>query len=239
MTRRQILARFAAAAPAAFLPTMARAEGGTPSAEEILGAVLQSMQRYSLTGSLRTRYKSRRVNVPFSLALAPGSIQFQFAEPAQSILINLAHDGYSLREGAPGAEKPVKADRMKEFIRNTDVRFEDIAFRFLYWKNPVLLGEGERIKLQETWKLRLTNPDEIGPYGVVLLWVDQNSGAMLKLEGYDRKGRLTKKYEVSKVQKSSQNEWMLEEMKVETIDPNTGDTVGSPTYMEVEEAKRK
>ena len=117
--------------------------------------------------------------------------------------------------------------------------FEDIAFRFLYWKNPVLLGEGERIKLQETWKLRLTNPDEIGPYGVVLLWVDQNSGAMLKLEGYDRKGRLTKKYEVSKVQKSSQNEWMLEEMKVETIDPNTGDTVGSPTYMEVEEAKRK
>jgi negative regulator of sigma E activity len=63
------------------------------------------------------------------------------------------------------------------------------------------------------------------------VWIDKASAALLRIEGYDREGRLTKRFEVVAAQKID-GQWMLKQMRVERIDPSTRKTNGI-TYLEV------
>ncbi|HEY5953655.1 MAG TPA: outer membrane lipoprotein-sorting protein, partial [Terrimicrobiaceae bacterium] len=68
-------------------------------------------------------------------------------------------------------------------------------------------------------------------YGVARLWIDQESGALLRIEGYNRDGRLLRRFEIVSAQKID-GLWMLKQMRVETLDPQSGKTVDR-TYLEV------
>ena len=61
--------------------------------------------------------------------------------------------------------------------------------------------------------------------------MDKNSGALTRIEGYDRKGRLSKTFTVVEVQKID-GQWMLKQMRVERMDPETR-TVTLRTYLEI------
>jgi negative regulator of sigma E activity len=63
------------------------------------------------------------------------------------------------------------------------------------------------------------------------VWIDKASAALLRIEGYDREGKLTKRFEVVSAQKID-GQWMLKQMRVERIDPATRKTNGI-TYLEV------
>ena len=102
--------------------------------------------------------------------------------------------------------------------------------RFLYWKNPKLLGE-ERVGPSTAYKIEIPAPPTATEYGVVRVWVDKNKGALTKIEGYDRKGRLSKKFTVVSVQQID-GQWMLKSMSVERVDPETGKAV-LRTYLEI------
>jgi hypothetical protein len=94
--------------------------------------------------------------------------------------------------------------------------------RFLYWPKPALLGT-DRLNLRKCWKLRVTNPDEIGPFSTVIIWVHQASGGLLQMEGYGRapSSHPIKRFRVTRVQRHK-GAFTLRQMVIESINPKTG-----------------
>jgi hypothetical protein len=120
--------------------------------------------------------------------------------------------------------------KLVEPIAGTDLTYEDLALRFLYWKNPRLL-ESETVRSRDAWKIEIPAQRGASQYGVVRVWIDKQSAALLRIEGYDPTGRLVKRFEVVSAQKID-DQWMLKQMRVERIDPETRKTTGI-TYLEV------
>ena len=183
----------------------------------------QAESSYDLEGKLQ---KGRK-KVPFKMSMIEelDMIRFRFSEPIQIISLVLKDNRYQLTEQVAGQKpKELAQERYGEKIRGTDVTYEDLSQRFLYWPNPKLLDdEKERISLgvrRDAWVVRLDNPRRgLGPYGVVKIWIDKESKALLQVEGFDWEGRKVKRFEVVKVQKDkNMGMWLLEQMRVETID---------------------
>src|SRR5438094_763598 len=68
-------------------------------------------------------------------------------------------------------------------------------------------------------------------HGAILLWVDKDNGALMRMEGYDSAGKMIKRFEVVSAQKI-ENRWYLKQMRVERIDPQSG-RVTARTYLEI------
>jgi negative regulator of sigma E activity len=79
------------------------------------------------------------------------------------------------------------------------------------------------------WLIRVNAPDVSGPYYTVDLWVHKDSGGMAKMEAYDRRGKMVKRFEVRKMQKVD-GATALKEMMVESLNQTSGDVKGR-TYM--------
>jgi hypothetical protein len=77
----------------------------------------------------------------------------------------------------------------------------------------------------------LAAPAKDAPYASVLLWVDKESGAIMRMEGFDGNGRLTKRFEVVSAQKI-EGRWFLKQMRVEEMQLGT-DKVQSRSYLEI------
>ena len=93
-----------------------------------------------------------------------------------------------------------------------------------------MLG-ADTIRTRNCWKLRLTAPTNDAPYKTVLLWVDKESGALMRMEGYDQKNLLVKRFEVVSAQKI-EGRWFLKQMRIEEIEPGT-DKVRIRSYLEI------
>jgi negative regulator of sigma E activity len=87
------------------------------------------------------------------------------------------------------------------------------------------------VRSRDAWKIEIPAPRGASQYGVVRVWIDKQSAALLRIEGYDLKGQLAKRFEVISAQKID-GQWMLKQMRVERIDPETRKTTGI-TYLEV------
>ncbi len=70
------------------------------------------------------------------------------------------------------------------------------------------------------------------------IWVDKESRALLQVEAYDRQRRLVKRFKVIVVQKDPElGIWLLQKMRIETIDPQTNRRKW--TYMKMNKPARK
>ena len=202
------------------------------TAEEIQRAVRGSyvQQDMSLNGKLRN--DTTGVEAPFILSMPlDNTIRFRFENPIQILNLDLKDKGFILREALKGSDRPVPKAKYSEKIRGTDITYEDVSMRFLYWPNPAKL-EDEDVNHRNCWRLRLNNPDASGAYGVAYIWVDKGSGSLMQMHGFDRQGKLIKRYKVISGMKV-RNGWMLKQMRIESVDPNTGKTIGR-TYLELE-----
>jgi negative regulator of sigma E activity len=126
--------------------------------------------------------------------------------------------------------KKFSSARLDEKIGGTSVTYGDLALKFLYWPNAQVVG-ADNLRTRECWKLRLAASAKDSPYASVLLWVDQGSGAIMRMEGYDAKGQLTKRFEVVSAQKID-GRWFLKQMRVEEMQPGTNQ-VQSRSYVEI------
>jgi hypothetical protein len=212
------------------------AEPATPSAEEIMRLVRLSyaLQDRKLDGTLRSNDTGREE--PFTLTMTQMIIRFLFDNPKQIVHLDLAAAPPVLREVKPGSSEDVPLSRYDESVRGFDLNYEDLSLRFIYWPNPKLLGEENVALGQKAWKIRVTTPDAKGPYGTVDLWVHQGRGGMAKMEGYDVKGKLIRRYKIASVQKFGDTH-IPEEMRIETVDPTNGKRTGL-TYMTFDKPKK-
>ncbi len=206
-----------------------------PTGDEVLLLVRKSQaQQYlqGLTGKLRSNETGK--SWPMELTMRENVIRFVFQDPNEIINLDLNNSGTKLTRVVAGGKSDVPMSLYGERVRNTDINYEDISMRFLYWPNAKIIGE-DSFSAQKCWQVRVTNPDGRGPYGTVDVWVAKNSGAMMQMEAYDAQGRKVKKFLVRKAQKY-QGAYILKQMRVETFDPATRKVTGI-TYLEIDDPK--
>lgn len=209
------------------LVLFAAAAHAEPDAEAILAAARVNPLGANVT--LKAQLRTGSVTTPFRIVV-DGAVRYQFDSPEQELLLELKDDASVLSERTGGKASPVRPARFDNSVRGTGITYEDLALRFLYWRNPKILGE-ETVRSRKAWKIELQSGRDSSQYGVARLWVDQESGALLRIEGYNRDGRLLRRFEVVSAQKID-GQWMLKQMRVEMLDPATKKVINR-TYLEV------
>lgn len=199
-----------------------------PSAKEILTSVRlqQAQQQIDLQGQLRENEKV----IPFRLTQTGPVIRYSFSNPDEALQLRLGENDSRLEEVTRGGAEKITAAHFDQKVRGTGVTYEDLALKFLYWQNARVTGD-ESIRTRDCWKLELKAPSRQSQYSNVFLWVDKSGGALMRMEGYDWSGRLTKRFEVVSAQKI-EGRWFLKQMRIEQIQPGTG-KVQSRTYLEI------
>src|SRR4029078_758062 len=188
-----------------------------PSAKDILDSVrmVESRQQIDLQGQLR----QDDTVIPFRLMQNGPLIRYTFTDPDETLELRLGENSSRLAVGRDAGTEKVRASKLQEKIRGTIVLYGDLAFKFLYWPNPSLVGE-ENVRTRKCWKLQLRAPSHDSPYSNVFLWVDKASGAMMRVEGYDWDAKLIKRFEVVSAQKIERR-WFLKQMRVEQFQRGT------------------
>lgn len=219
-----------------FLPGVVNAaDEPEPTGDEVLLLVRKSQaQQYlqGLTGRLRSNETGQ--SWPLELTMRENVVRFLFREPNEIINLDLNNSGTRLSRIVAGGKIDMPMSLYSERVRNTDINYEDLSMRFLYWPNAKIMGE-DTFSLQKCWHVRVTNPDGRGPYGTVDAWVAKNSGAMMQMQAFDGQGRKVKQFLVRKGQKY-QGAYILKQMRVETFDPATLKVKGI-TYLEIDDPK--
>ena len=199
-----------------------------PSAQEILASVrmLETRQQMDLHGQLR----DNETVIPFRLIQTGPIIRYSFTNLAEQLQLRLGENSSRLDVVTDTGTEKLAASKLDQKIGGTGVTYEDLALKFLYWPNARVLGQ-ENIRTRNCWKLQLRAPSRESQYSNVLLWIDKTSGALMRLEGYDWNGQLTKRFEVVSAQKID-NRWFLKQMRIEELQPGTN-KVQSRTYLEI------
>lgn len=201
-----------------------------PDAKEILRNVriAQGAQDRTVTGRIRTGPR----RIPFKLTMQEGAVRWEFQDPPQTLLLRLGQSTSTLEEITKGGKSKVSSARYDDSVRGSDITYEDLAMRFLYWKNAVVEGE-QTIALTRCWKVLVAPPDpSASTYSRVRIWSAKNNGALLKCEAFGRDGKLARVFTVVSGQKSKDGLWMLKQMRVETRSAGKRDR--QPTYIEID-----
>jgi len=211
-----------------FLATMAIGADAPPPAREILDQVRlqQSQQQLDLEGQLR----SDATVIPFRITQTGPVIRYTFTNPAEVVQLRLGEDGARLDLVLQNSTKKFSSSRLDERIGGTAVTYGDLALKFLYWPDAQVVGT-DTLRTRNCWKLRLTAPSKDAPYATVLLWVDKESGALMRMEGYDWNGQLKKRFEVVSAQKI-EGRWFLKQMRIEEMEAGTN-KVRLRSYLEI------
>jgi hypothetical protein len=199
------------------------------SAEKLLEGIRlgTTLQHGKLDGHIRKDGK----RTPLSLHLSGEDITFQFHtnNTWSGFHMQLKEGEAKLFETEQGKATPFPPQKIGEAIIGSDVTYEDLSLRFLYWKDAEIVGE-DKIKMQSCYKLRLLNPGKDGRYSLVYIWVHKKYGALMQMAGYDAQGRLLKRFHVTDLMTVDKIQ-TLKKMNVETYQTGTNKVTGV-TYLE-------
>lgn len=209
----------AAAAAIAFTSHAPAQDAGAILEGARVSASLTKLEK-GLTGTVR-KGNSKTALVLF---LMGADIQFQFQEkggPWQVFHMKMGDESTGLYEVTNGKTTKFPATKLTTAIGGTDLTYEDLALRFLYWPGAVLDGS-EDVGGQDCWKIRVNKPKgSAGAYEVAYVWVHKKYGAFMRIRAHNKAGGLIKEFQVEDVMQV-QNVWTLRKMQVATCDPATG-----------------
>ena len=199
-----------------------------PDAQTILknARMAQTGQQRTLAGHLRVQTTGQII--PFTLELAGDTIRYEFKDKA--IILKLGENGSQLMEAAHGDTRNVSPARYDKPVEGTDITYEDLSLKFLYWPKAKIDGSNA-LGFEECWKLHLEPGGQPSSYAVVLLWVSKREGNFLEGEGYNGAGKLVKRFTVRSGQRDPQGGWMLKQMRIETLAEGKGESI---TYLEID-----
>jgi hypothetical protein len=202
-----------------------------PDAREILRnvRVAQAAENRALTGRIRNGPRK----VPFKLTMQKGSVRWDFQDPPQTLVLRLGEKTSSLEEVTADGKTKVSGSKFDDAVRGSDITFEDLAMRFLYWQDAEVEGE-QTIALTKCWKLMVKPPTAAAStYSQVRIWSAKNTGALMKCEAFAPDGKLARIFTVVSGQKSRDGLWMLKQMRIEGVaSRSSGDR--EPTYIEID-----
>ena len=197
------------------------------SAEEIVQMVhlSRALRNDVLQGELNKGGKT----VPFTVKLQENLIHFSFENPKQNINLDITDKGYRLKEVTANSNKEVPAAMYGTGVRGTDLTYDDISFRYLYWGKKVKIGE-ETIKTRRCYVVDLyNNPQRLGEYYLVRIFVDKESGGLMRMQAYDWNGKRIKTCTVTAGMKIN-GATVLKSMDVVRYDPESGKVTGETSF---------
>ena len=204
----------------------ARGAAAEPDPQELLKvARMASTQQEA---SVRGRLRAGAISTPFQLKVDFGRLRFAFENPERVYEVRLDEEtsgvydakGRSLRRG------------MQETVaEGTPVTVEDLSLGFLYWPDARLLGK-ESVRGRGAWKIELRPGKRGSEFAVVRVWLDQASGALLRIEGFDWEGKLLRRFEVVSGQRID-GQWMLKQMRIEKFAPENSSRPTGRSYLEI------
>lgn len=210
-------------------PPRAAAAAQVPDAAALLEAARLQPAGTPLLLEGRLRF-GKRVT-PLKILATGSQIRLEFRDPPQVLQLELAGDGAVLSEILPGRRpSTIPVSRYSEPVRGTPVTLEDLTFHFLYWKNPKVVGE-DSVRTRPAWMVDIPAPRGRSQYGAVRLWLDQDSGALLRAEAFDPQARLVRRIEAVSAQKLD-GRWLPRQVRMEVFDPGTAKITGR-AYLEI------
>ncbi len=180
-----------------------------PDVQEVLEAVRWSATSQPVT--LNGRLRDGRERIPFSIEVKPGVVHYRFQDRPGALRFRFAENTSFLEEiDGQGQARPADPEKM---VAGTSLDQGDLALRFLYWPNAVIERE-ETVRTRKCWLIRLRAPAQGERYAVVFVWIDQSSGALMRMDGHDWEGTLVRRFEVISGQRI-QGRWVLKQMRVQ------------------------
>lgn len=133
-----------------------------------------------------------------------------------------------------GKTQPFPPKKISQAIRGTDVSYEDLALKFLYWPNPKLIGK-QKLNGQDCWRIHLVNPEKTGRYREVSVWVTMKQRALIRVVGYGPRPKVEplKQFEITSVMKVN-SLFTVKTMKVTSFEKKR---VQGTTYIEFDKPK--
>jgi len=225
---RILRAMFAAIVSGFVFETAAFAQDAAPNAQEILAHYrdMQSAQHRTLAGELRNGGKVS----PFHLVLNGTTVMYQFTNPPPvTLVLHLGADGAKLDQVTREGTQQVTGSSFAVPVLGTDITYEDVAMRFLYWPDAKVLGEDTKIA-RKCWKLELRPPAGLKTaYASVVVWIDQASSAMMSAQAFDANGKLATEFKLIEPQMLD-GVWLPKKVRIQRM--KDGEPVdSSPTYL--------
>lgn len=210
-----------------------------PTAEQIMSSVRQVaafQDEQDLSGVIR----KGRSKTPISMFLRGKDIQFALKGGEERFHLRLNADKQDLFEIADGKSRPFPNQKIAAPIAGTDVSYEDLALKFLYWRNPSIVAE-ERLNGQDCWRLHVANPEKSGRYREISVWVTKKQRALMRVVGYGVRPKggnppAIKQFEITEVMRIK-DVWTVKTMKVSTFGKDN--RVNGMTYIEFEKPQRR
>jgi hypothetical protein len=216
---------FAAAVLACIAPLHAQ----QPDAEAMIRGIRLSatLQQMALDGNIR---KDGQKDIPVQLFVEKNNMQFRLNN-GERFHIRMGDESAELLTVQDnGATKRFPDSQLVKTIGGTDVTYEDLTLRFLYWDGAKLEGE-EKIDGEDCYRIRIDNPGKQGAFGAVYVWVHKKYGAFWRIKAYARNSKPIKQFQVSKVMQIPGGKgYTIERMQISTLNEN--ERVTSITHLD-------
>jgi hypothetical protein len=210
----------------ALIPHLGTAQDANAILDQIRSA--QAQIDRTLTGRLRPENGDP---IPFQLQLKGPEFDYNFTKPPETIKLKLTDSGSVLTDEKTAGQQVLSGSRLSEPVRGTDITYEDLSLRFIYWKNAKFEGE-QRVRTI-TCSIVLVQPSaRNSEYGSVRLWIAKDRGALIKAEGYNLQGKTIKRFEVISGQQI-EGKTIFKQIRIERLDALNGKVI-SRTYLELD-----
>lgn len=201
-----------------------------PDAQALLATAraAQSLQNWDLVGHLKTGRKK----YPLKLAINKNTIRYEFTDNGDALTLRLGEKSSTLEETKGGKTVRITGGAFAEKLRETDISYEDLAMRFLYWPEAKVIGS-DVISLQSCWRIEVIPPAKSeSQYARAVLWIGKADSALMKAETYGATG---KRIRLFLVQSGMMRDgyWLLKTMKIESTPVHNEDL--DPTYLTIDE----
>jgi len=206
------------------------AQAQTPDPHALLEPV--RMGAFSGEADFSATLRSGSSSDPFRLEVRDGSVTYTFANPEEKMRMEFSGEGSRLLRSTGDSFQPVARNDLGKPVRGTDITLEDLSLWFLYWRDAKYDGE-HQVGPRRTHKITLRAPRGDTHYAAVNVWVDQETGTLMQMYAYNWEGAITKRFRVVSGQRI-EGQWMLKEMRVESVDPGTK-RVTSRSYLAINE----
>jgi Outer membrane lipoprotein-sorting protein len=209
----------------ALLPLAGSAQ--EPDAATILDGVRLAAVNRELNGQLR---KEDGTTIPFRLILSGSQVIYRFSNPDETLRVELKDSTSTLKQDEGGKSRLITGSQLPEKVRGTDLSYEDLSLRFLYWANPKVEGE-QTVKGFSCWIILVQHIGRDSNYTSVRMWVTKEGNGLLRAEAFNSKGKLEKRFEVISGQRV-EDKWIPKQVRVQVYNPDTGKQE-SRTYLEI------
>ncbi len=212
------------------------------SADDILYVMRQmtiSQDKTDVTGHIR----KGAAKVPFALSSRGQTIVFQYKQNNEwnRFDVRINEKNVDILRVVKGKAYKISAKGYNTPIAGTDVCYEDLSLRFLYWKGAKLIDDpaNSRVKGRDCHIVEVANPNPaVGQFAWVRMWVDKENGTAWQIDGYGANGKLKKRFTITSVQRLDDGRWFFKQMKLEVRDPKNPNVNVSINYLDMQDLKK-